>query len=141
MIEVEFTVALPPRKTWDILTEAQHIEKWWGNHVLLERMRGGKFSEDWTDEDGTPRHTDGIVTAIEDAKRLQLTWRDDGWHQETRVEFMLSPNETGTRVYLQHSGWEKFDIEADRQHAVDSYREGWQSLLNKFQEYAATLEE
>lgn len=141
MIEVEFSVVLPPRKTWDILTEAQHIEKWWGNNVLLERMRGGKFSEDWTDEDGAPRHTDGIVTALEESKRLQLTWQDDGWHQETRVEFMLSPNENGTRIYLQHSGWEKFDIEADRQRAVDSYREGWDALMKKFQEYAATLAE
>ena len=139
MIEVEFSLKLSPRQTWHILTDALHMEKWWGDHVLLQPQRGGKFSEDWTDDDGTPRHSEGIVTALEPEKRLQLSWQDDGWHHETRVEFLLSPNAEGTRVYLQHTGWEKFEDEETRRRAVDSYREGWHALMKKFQEYAATL--
>jgi uncharacterized protein YndB with AHSA1/START domain len=139
MIEVEFTLGLSPRQTWHVLTDPLHMEKWWGDNVLLEPQRGGKFSEDWTDDDGTPRHSEGQVMAIEPEKRLQLTWQDDGWQHETRVEFMLSPNENGTRIYLQHSGWEKFEDEDQRRRAVDSYHDGWQALMKKFQEYAATL--
>jgi len=139
MVEVEFTLTLSPRQVWHILTDPLHMEKWWGDNVLLEPVPGGKFSEDWTDDDGAPRLSEGQVTALEPEKRLQLSWRDDGWHHETRVEFLLSPNEGGTRVYLQHSGWEKFEDEESRRRAVDSYRDGWQALMKKFREYAATL--
>lgn len=139
MIEVEFTLKLSPPQTWHALTDALHMEKWWGDNVLLEAKPGGKFSEDWTDDDGTPRHSHGTVTAIDVEKRLQLSWQDDGWHHETRVEFLLSPTADGTRVYLQHSGWEKFEDDDARRRAVDSYRDGWHALMKKFQEYAATL--
>lgn len=137
MIEVEFAIPFAPREAWDLLTDPSHVEKWWGDHVLLDRLVGGKFSEDWTDNDGMPRHTEGVVTALEDAKRLQLNWQDDGWKNPTRVEFMLSQNEQGSRIYLQHSGWENFESEDDRQKYVDEYREGWHALMKKFQEYAA----
>ena len=135
MIEVNTDIPLPPAKVWQYLTLTDHIEKWWGSEVMLERRKGGKFSEPWVDPEGKPRHTSGMVTALEDDTRLQLNWQDDGWQKPTRVEFLLTkaPN-GGTVLTVHHSGWDVLD-DGPRKKIFDQYLAGWRELMNKFRLY------
>lgn len=138
MIQVDVDIPLTPDQVWDRLTSRAHIQKWWGKDVQLDRHKGGKFSEAWTDDDGKARHTSGFITAVEDDTRLQLNWQDDGWAKPTRVEFILSALKKGeTRLCLQHSGWEIFTSEAERRKVVDDYNIGWRELMEKFRNYCA----
>lgn len=134
MIELEFHIPLPAKTVWDYLTSNEHLQKWWGKGVTLERRQDGNFIEPWTDEKGKKRITMGRVTAIEEKKRLQLDWQDPSWIKPTRVEFLLSKTHDGTRVYLQHSGWDIFSGK-ERQKKVDAHQAGWMQLMEKFRQY------
>lgn len=134
MIELEFSLPLPVNTVWDYLTLNKHLAKWWGKGVTLECKCGGSFLEPWTDAKGKTHVTLGRVTAIEDNVRLQIDWQNSSWPKPTRVEFLLSKTADGTKVYLQHSGWDIFDDE-ERQKKVDEHRIGWQMLMDSFKNY------
>lgn len=141
---IQITLAFPhsTEHVWRCLTQSRHIEKWWGNNVRLETVKGGRFAEDWTAADGTPRHTEGKVTAIETEARLQLDWQDDGWPAATRVEFILTPDtdSASSEMTLLHSGWDIFADDDARRKNVDKYLKGWNDLLQTFGEYLSKAE-
>jgi len=136
MIEIETNIShLPPEKLWNILTEDQHIQKWWGKGVSLETKEYGKFYQPWQDNNGKQHITIGIVTAIDPKKRLQIDWMNPGWPKPTRVDIMLTPVASGTKVFIQHSGWNIFDTET-RNREFDAHRMSWHNLLDKLKTYA-----
>ncbi len=134
MIEYDIFVAAPRNAVWEFLTRHDHIQQWWGKGVNLHAQEGGELVEPWTDNNGVKHTTRGNVTAIENNARLQLNWVDDGWPGPTRVEFLLSPYNDGTNLYMCHSGW---DIFSDQQRAelVEQYRTGWRQLMDNFKAY------
>ena len=134
MIEVEIDIPVPHEKVWACLTQNEHIHHWWSEGVSLDRKNGGKFSEVWTDLQGQKHETSGIVTALENKIRLQMDWKDKNWPKATRVEFLLSPWQGGTKLTLQHSGWGIFD-DKTRQKIVDDYRAGWLEIMDKLKDY------
>lgn len=136
MIEIEFNVPLSTGAVWDYLTDNNHIAKWWGPGVTLDPVVGGNFLEPWTDSKGKKHITMGRVTAIEPKKRLQLDWQDPSWVKATRVEFLLSTVHDGTKIYLQHSGWDMFEGK-ERQQKVDQHAAGWQKIIESFKKYCA----
>ena len=138
MIEFNTNIPLKAAKVWELLTTPAHRKQWWGSGVEMEMTRGGAFREKWTDEAGNPRETTGIITAFEDDTRLQLNWQDDGWPNPTRVEFLLLNADGGTKIYIQHTGWEMFDGN-ERQLQVDSHRTGWKNIMGSFKNYCATI--
>jgi uncharacterized protein YndB with AHSA1/START domain len=134
MIEIDMFIPAPRNTVWECLTQNDHIQKWWGKGVLLHSRQGGDFYEPWTDRYGRQHHTRGTVTAIDNRQRLQIDWQDESWPKPTRVEFMLSQAEGGTKIYVQHSGWEIFDDEKRKQ-LVNDHREGWREIMNNFRDY------
>lgn len=136
MIEIEFNVPLSPAAAWDYMTGNSHLAKWWGAGVTLDPVVGGNFLEPWTDDKGKQHITMGRVTAVEPKKRLQLDWQAPGWEKPTRVEILLSPVHDGTKIYLQHSGWDMFDGK-DRQQKVDQHAARWGRIIEKYRKYCA----
>ncbi len=134
MIEYDIFIAAPRNTVWEFLTRHDHIQQWWGKGVNLHVQEGGALTEPWTANNGVQHSTRGSVTAIENNARLQLNWVDDGWPGPTRVEFLLSPYNDGTNVYMCHSGW---DIFSDQQRAelVEQHRAGWRQLMDNFKSY------
>ncbi|MBI1214308.1 MAG: hypothetical protein GC185_00650 [Alphaproteobacteria bacterium] len=138
MIEVEIFVPASRSIVWECLTDNRHIGKWWGHGVALQAVEQGSFYEPWTDSQGHERRTRGTITAIENKQRLQLEWQDEGWPAPTRVEFMLMEAEGGTKIYIQHCGWEMFP-DAERQLQVDHHRAGWKNIMGSFKNYCMTI--
>jgi uncharacterized protein YndB with AHSA1/START domain len=101
---------------------------------LLHSRQGGQFFEPWTDKHGRKHNTRGIVTAIEPRQRLQFDWQDESWPKPTRVEFLLSQGDGGTKIYIQHSGWENFPDDL-RKSLVDDHRTGWREVMDNFRDY------
>ena len=134
MIEIDIFIPAPRNAVWECLTQNEHIQKWWGKGVLLHSRQGGEFFGPWTDKYGRPHKTRGTVTAVEPRERLQIEWQDESWPKATRVEFLLSNAEGGTKLYVQHSGWEIFGDDV-RGQLVNEHREGWRDIMNNFRDY------
>lgn len=127
-------VACSPADTFDAFT--RRIDRWWplagfslggadAVSVAIEPRVGGRVFE--RERDGTERLW-GTVTAWDEPTRLAFTWHV-GRAAETAqtVEVTFAPSAFGTRVRLEHFGWEHFGAGADK--ARDEYDRGWEEVF------------
>lgn len=112
----------------------EHIGEWWPGgfgakdaKLFLESRVGGRFYE--RRADGT-EYQIGQVTAYQPPSIVAFTWRAPSWEVTTRVEIRFSPEEGGTRVELEHSGWEQ---DAKTRDAHKNYDSGWDGVLGHYQ--------
>ncbi len=127
-------VPAPVERAWAVFTE--RIGEWWplATHSLGGERTETAFAapdriyERWAD--GTER-TWGRVLAWEPPARLVFTW-EVGEDSGNEVEVRFVPEGEGTRVELEHRGWEAGTPEARR-----SYDGGWEHVLGRFEAAAA----
>jgi uncharacterized protein YndB with AHSA1/START domain len=115
------------------------IGRWWplkegfssggarANEIFIEGRVGGRFFERYTDGEEA---VIGRITAFEPPARLAFTWRQPTWNADTQVEVRFAVEGDGTRVTLEHRGWEALADGARKSH--DSYEGGWALLLSRF---------
>jgi len=115
------------------------IGRWWplkegfsrggerANEIILEGRVGGRFFERYTDGEES---VIGRVTAFEPPARVVFTWRQATWNADTEVEVRFAGEGDGTRVTLEHRGWEALAEAARKSH--DSYVRGWETILARF---------
>jgi uncharacterized protein YndB with AHSA1/START domain len=97
--------------------------------VVLESGPGGRIYERTA---GGQRHEWGEVTVWEPPRRLSYLWHI-GRTRETATEVditFVGAGAAGTRVEIEHSGWEALGDEADAWR--DKNRGGWDTLLPHF---------
>ena len=100
--------------------------------IVLETRLGGRIFE------RTPageEHDWGEVTIWEPPRRLGYLWhlrRDRADATDVEIRFLRSG--AGTRVEIEHTGWER--LGAEGQSWRDRNRGGWESLLPHFREAA-----
>jgi uncharacterized protein YndB with AHSA1/START domain len=93
--------------------------------LVLEPTQGGRLYE--IASDGT-EGTWGRVLTWEPPHRLVLAWKPNLRDEpETEVEVTFTAVEHGTRVDLEHRGWELLGDRAAQ--AAESYRSGWAFIL------------
>ena len=75
----------------------------------------------------------GRVLAWEPPTRLAFSWRQSNWepHETTTVEIRFVPDGDGTRVDLEHTGWEGVQSQVG---CELGYQKGWCMLLGWFGE-------
>ena len=111
------------------------IRSWWptGTHslngekvedVVFEPHEGGELYE--VTADGEKGHWATIV-AFEPPHRLVLSWEVSARSLGTEVEVRFAGEGTGTRVELEHRGWE-----AEQADSRASYETGWDDVLAPF---------
>ncbi len=95
--------------------------------VVLEGRQGGRLYERTSDGE---EHLWGTVVVWEPPRRLVYTWHP-GRGEETRqdVEMSFTPDGDGTRVDVEHRGWERLGDEAPA--AMRSYDSGWDYVLGE----------
>jgi uncharacterized protein YndB with AHSA1/START domain len=90
---------------------------------VFERVRSGEEHE-W-----------GALLAWEPPERLVFTWHPGrGPKTAQEVEVRFSPIETGTRLELEHRGWDRLVTTADE--IPDHYESGWDEVLSRYAEAA-----
>jgi uncharacterized protein YndB with AHSA1/START domain len=137
------TVACDPEAAFAVFTE--RIGEWWPlpthsisneRHgapavgVAIEPRVGGRLFE--TAPTGE-EHPWGEVRVWEPPHRLAYSWvvgRDDDL--ATEVEITFTAVEGGTRVTVEHSGWEIWAERTDEVRA--SYDDGWGTVLGAYAE-------
>ena len=132
------TVDRPVEDAFRIFTEG--IGSWWplGTHsiagdraetAVLEGRRDGRLYE--RAGDGTEAEW-GKIVVWEPPHRVAFEWYVTGTPTEVDVRFTAAGD--GTRVELEHRGFERLeDAEARR----DSYLGGWGAVLGRYEEFAS----
>lgn len=115
----------------------EDIGKWWpkgpsfnGKHhtdMVLEGRVGGRVYELYSD--GSEFEI-GQVTTYQPPLLVAFSWRAPSWDVNTEVEIRFSPENGGTRLELEHRGFEQSpQIRASRK----SYDGGWSMILGHFE--------
>lgn len=99
--------------------------------VFIEGKTGGRYYE--RDGDGKEFEI-GRVTAFEPPQLLAFTFRAPSWELPTEVTVRFVAEGGGTRVNLEHRGWEQ---NAQLETARRNYDEGWDFVLGHYQSHAA----
>ena len=142
-IERETVINAPVERVWTLLTEAEHLGRWFGDAGAEVDLRpGGAMVLRWT-EHGTSR---GRVVAVEPRTRFSYRWApftDPGGEEpvegnSTLVEFTLAPDGDATRLRVVESGFASLAA-SDEQRAQNhaSNTGGWQAELGELADYAA----
>jgi uncharacterized protein YndB with AHSA1/START domain len=128
MIDLTFEIPASIEKTWICLTGPAHLRHWW-NNVTLDAIPGGHFEE----KQGDAR---GNVLGVKTKEELRLSWAGPDWPIATEITIRLSGGAGNTRVALSHGGWSAFP-EGDRDHLIETHRQGWTRRLESLAAYAA----
>ena len=112
----------------------EEMSEWWPGGFggkdakpCLESRVGGRFYE--RRPDGT-EYQIGEVTAYQPPSVVAFTWRAPSWDLYTKVEIRFIAESGGTRIDLEHSGWEQ---NAKARETHQSYDEGWETVLGHYQ--------
>lgn len=136
-IRKSIRVERPPQIAFKAFCE--EIGQWWplkqgfsfggdrAKEIFIEARVGGRFYERFTD--GTEYEV-GRVTAYQPPNIVAFTWCSADWEAPTQVEVRFIAESTGTRVELEHSGW---DRGPKMQSARKSYEGGWDLVLGEYQ--------
>lgn len=117
----------------------EEISAWWprgfadDSKLFLDRWVGGRLFE--CRRDGT-EYEIGRVTAYEPSSIVAFTWRAPSWNLDTQVEIRFSAEREGTRVDLEHSGWETGAGVAEFRKNYDS---GWETILGHYEAAASAI--
>ena len=116
----------------------EEMSEWWpggfggkDTKLYLEGRVGGRFYERRPDE---TEYQIGKVTAYQPPSFVAFTWRAPSWDVDTLVEIRFTAEDGGTRIDLEHSGWEQ---DAKTRDAHKNYDGGWVTVLGHFQSFPA----
>lgn len=144
-------VAVSPDDAFEVFTG--EIDLWWRRSVRF-RVGGSKASELCFEHDGQERrlvehyangtHVIGRVLAWEPGKRLVFEWRLRNFAPDevTEVELRFEPMGEGTRVTLEHRGWESVRHDHPARHGLHEHAFAgmmggyWGELLTAYRLYA-----
>ena len=112
----------PPERVWQAIADSGALERWLMPNDFQPRL-GHRFT---FRTEPVPPYFDGIVhcevTELEPPRRLAYSWRG-GPLRETVVRYTLEPDGSGTRLHLEHSGFDLGD--PGQKAAYDSMKGGW----------------
>jgi uncharacterized protein YndB with AHSA1/START domain len=141
-IEREIVIAAPVERVWALLTEAEHLGRWFGDAGAEVDLRpGGAMALTWADS-GTQR---GRVVAVEPPNRFAFRWapfKDPAGDEpaegnSTLVEFSLAADAEGTRLRVIETGFAGLATsEGQRTKNHASNTKGWAEELGELRDYA-----
>jgi uncharacterized protein YndB with AHSA1/START domain len=136
-------VGCDPHTAYKVFTD--DIGVWWkrgtyywndsqrGLELRFEPFVGGRLIEVY--DLGTGEGLEiGRVQVWEPGHRLVFGWRQAGWtaDQNTEVDVVFQPTSAGTRVTIEHRGWDS--LGAAGVGMRDGYTQGWAELLGFYAE-------
>jgi uncharacterized protein YndB with AHSA1/START domain len=141
-IERETVINAPVERVWELITQAEHLGRWFGDAgAEIDLRPGGVMTLHWT-KHGTTR---GRVVAVEPHTRFSYRWApfkdpsgdEPGEGNSTLVEFTLQPEGDGTRLRVVESGFASLATsDAQRQQNLKGNTEGWEFETGELRAYA-----
>lgn len=133
-VDESILVAAPPERVWAAVADPAELAAWW-SYLRLDCTPGGRVEERWTDGQGRPVTTSGVVVDAVPGERLRCSWADEGWPAATEVEVTFTATGGGgTRVRVRHTGLDRLP---DAAAVIDAHRSGWRLQLEHLRSYLA----
>lgn len=112
-IHVDQFLPHPPEKVWRALTDSDLMARWlMPNDFKLEVGHKFTFRTDPMPAVGFGGIGHSEVLGFEDGKMLRIAWRsapDDPGNLDSTVTFTLQPEGSGTRLFVEHDGFNPGD--------------------------------
>ncbi|MGZ3496832.1 MAG: SRPBCC family protein [Vulcanimicrobiaceae bacterium] len=141
-IEREIVVAAPRERVWEIITQAEHVGKWFGDSAEVDLRPGGTIVLRW-EKYGTMYAT---IEKIDEPQYFSYRWMPGRLDEKpsnensTLVEFTLTPQGGQTRVRVVETGFSRLLMnESERTEQFKDNTEGWASQLRDLQQYVEQL--
>jgi len=144
-IEREITIAAPVERVWAVLTEPEHVGKWFGQGTpaRIDLRPGGVMRLDHAQYGKFPTRIEKVDPPHYFAYRWASAYPGQQATEDnsTLVEFTLTPDGDGTRLYLVESGFATLVIpeETRATASYESHSGGWTDVLAHVREHAERL--
>jgi uncharacterized protein YndB with AHSA1/START domain len=130
------TVNCSPEQAFDLFTKQKTT--WWPyeshsasgekpEEVVYEPHEGGRVYDRLT---GGRENQWATVLVWEPPHRLAIEWNVNPANPTTELEVRFTPEGEGTRVDLEHRGWERYGGEAAE--SFGEYNSGWDFVLGRY---------
>ena len=147
-IEREILIDAPAEVVWSVITEPEHISRWFSDEASVEQRAGAGGTLTWR-PGGRGGSKAGMVVPIrvveaEPPRRFCFRW---GHPQGTApseqnsalVEFILAAEADGTRLRVIESGIEAVTHDEDaRARYRQDHEQGWERHLAEMLDYVAS---
>jgi uncharacterized protein YndB with AHSA1/START domain len=144
-IEREIAIAAPVERVWAVLTEPEHVGKWFGQGppASIDLRPGGVMNLDHGQHGQFPTR----IEKVDPPHYFSYRWASGYPGQEatednsTLVEFTLTPDGGGTLLRVAESGFATVVIPEDRRASAsyESHSAGWIEKMAEMREYAERL--
>ena len=131
-------IAAPIERVWAVITEPEHVGKWFGDAgAAIDLRPGGEFRCSWA-KYGTVL---GVVVKVEPPTFFSYRWaRPLGAAVQsgnsTLVEFSLTREGNGTRLRVVESGFRDLNLsDDDRAKYAGENQEGWAHEMAELASY------
>jgi uncharacterized protein YndB with AHSA1/START domain len=141
-IERETVIDAPVQRVWELVTQAEHLGRWFAEAgVEIDLRPGGAMSLSFEGH-GTSY---ARVEEVEPERVFAFRWPADEGHEgdeldagnSTLVRFTLTPAGDATRLRVVESGFSTLDFsEAEQAKRAEGNREGWEIELGHLADYA-----
>jgi uncharacterized protein YndB with AHSA1/START domain len=129
-------VKCSPEEAFELFTD--RLTTWWPfethstsderpEEVVFEGREGGRVFDRLASGE---EHEWATVLAWQPPSRFMIDWHVSSGKPSTELEVRFSPEDGGTRVDLEHRGWESYGEEAAE--SYDSYNGGWDTVLGRY---------
>ncbi len=132
-ISFEFDLHHPPEKVWRALTIPELLNEWLLPIVELRLEPGAAFAFKTQPQPGWDGTVNCRFLEIEKHKKLSYAWVV-GDFIDTVVTFTLTPTASGTRLFLEQSGFKP-----DQKQNFGGARYGWKMMGGKLVDLLARL--
>ena len=134
-IEREIVIAAPPERVYEIITQPEHMGRWFGD-AGAERD-GDVIKMRWAE------HGEAELRVVKEQPPHAFAYRwdaNDPGVGDTLVEFTLTPEGDGTRLKVVESGWSELRGTPEHIRGLrDGNIRGWASELGDLEQYAAQV--
>ena len=144
-IEREVLIDAPVEVVWSIVTDPQHVGRWFSDSAEIDLRPGGELVLRW-DRIGT---ASGTVERVERPHVFSFRWvspepdRDPSAREGyfTLVEFLLEADGESTRLRVVESGFASLDGNEQRNADLAArHVNGWGGFLGQLTEYMSTTD-
>jgi uncharacterized protein YndB with AHSA1/START domain len=133
-IEQDIVVAAPVERVWAVLTESDHMSRWFGP-ASVDLQPGGVILFQHLGHGLIP----AVIEQLEPARTLAFRWAVIGPPGErprpgncTEVEFTLVPEGSSTRLHLRESGFSEVQATPEElQVRYNANKAGWPRILSR----------
>jgi uncharacterized protein YndB with AHSA1/START domain len=124
---IERTYNAPADKVWKAITNKDQMRQWYFDLADFKAEPGFEFQFEGGPDDRKYLHK-CRVTEVVPGKKLQYSWRYEGYEGNSFVTFELFPEGDKTRLKLTHEGLETFPMN-NPDFAKKNFMQGWNDII------------